>query len=286
MTLAPTVKLNGGVEMPHIGLGTWPMKSAEVDSVVNEAIGLGYRLIDTAYNYGNEIGVGVGIRRNGIAREELFVTTKVPGRHHGYKETLASLDESLEHLQLDYVDLYLIHWPNPITDKYVDTWKAFIDLQNDGKVRAIGVSNFKSHQIERLILETGVAPAVNQVQLYPAITQTALRDYNEQHGIVTESWSPLGLGANAVYFSGHKSFLDQPVIKSIADAHRKSTAQVILRWHIQLGLVPLPKSSNAKRLAENIDVFSFKLTNDEMAQLSALDDGSAEVADSDTYEEF
>ena len=213
------------------------------------------------------------------------VTTKVPGRHHGYDETRRSLDESLARLQLDYIDLYLIHWPNPSVGKYIDTWRAFIDLQKEGKARSIGVSNFKPAHLDRLLEETGVLPAVNQIQLYPAVTRVDERAYNEQLGIAVESWSPLGLGANAKYYGGNTSFLDIPVLRQIAQKHGKTTAQVILRWHVQQGLVPLPKSANSERLAQNIDVFSFQLDEDDMRQVSALDDGSADVADSDTHEE-
>ena len=193
MTMAPLQKLLDGNLIPQIGLGTWPMKDEEVASVINDAISMGYRLFDTAVNYGNERGVGEGLRSSGIPREDVFITTKVPGRHHGYDEAKRSLQESLDRMQLDYVDLYLIHWPNPLENKYIETWRALVDLQQEGKARSIGVSNFKPSHLDRIIEDSGVTPSVNQIQLYPAVTQVESRAYHEQHGIVTESWSPLGL---------------------------------------------------------------------------------------------
>lgn len=286
MALAPTLKLNDGNEIPHLGLGTWPMQDGEVASVIPQAIEAGYRLIDTAVNYSNEVGVGNGIRNADVQREQLFITTKVPGRHHGYDSTKQSLEESLQRMQLDYLDLYLIHWPNPKEDKFIDTWRAFVDLQKEGKVRSIGVSNFKPRHLDRLREETGVLPAVNQIQLYPAVIQEDERAFNEQLGIVVESWSPLGLGANAKYYDGNESFLDIPLLMELAQKYGKTTGQIVLRWHVQLGLIPLPKSSNPQRLADNIDVFSFKLEDADMERISSLDDGSANVADSDEHQEF
>jgi len=280
------LKLLDGNTLPHIGLGTWPMRDAEVANVVAEAIDIGYRLFDTAVNYDNEAGVAEGIRRNGIAREDVTVTTKVPGRDHGYESAKQSLDGSLQRMQFDYVDLLLIHWPNPNDDQYVDTWRAFVDLQKEGKVRSIGVSNFTPAHIERIVDVTGVLPSVNQVQLYPAMTRPVERKFHEERGIITESWSPLGLGANVKYYDGKRTFLDSPVIREISDAHGKSPAQVVLRGHVQQGLLPLPKSSNSQRLAQNLDVFSFSLTDTEMARLSTLDDSSASPADSDEHHEY
>jgi 2,5-diketo-D-gluconate reductase A len=281
----PALKLSDGNSLPHIGLGTWPMNDDEVARIIPQAVEMGYRLFDTAVNYGNEVGVGQGLRNSSVAREDLFVTTKVPGRHHGYDTTKQSLEESLRRLATDYVDLYLIHWPNPQEDKYVDTWRAFVDLQKEGKVRSIGVSNFKPAHLERLANEVGVLPVVNQVQLYPAVTRVEDRKFANEHETVVESWSPLGRGANEAYYGGSASFLEHPIFTQIAEAHGKTTGQIILRWHVQLGLVPLPKTSNAERLAQNIDVFSFSLTDDEMALISAIDDGRAKVADSDTHQE-
>ena len=283
---APQLKLSDGNLLPQIGLGTWPMKDKEVAEVIVNAVEAGYRLFDSAVNYGNEVGVGEGMRRSGLAREELYVTTKVPGRHHGYEETKRSLEDSLQRMNLDYVDLYLIHWPNPIEDKYVDTWRAFVDLQKEGKAQSIGVSNFKPAHIERIREATGVLPSVNQIQLYPAVTQQETRAYNDQNDIVTESWSPLGRGANVKFYGGSETFLDIPPIVAIAEEHDKTPAQIVLRWHVQLGLLPLPKTSNTQRLTQNIDVFSFELSEDEMSRLSALDDGTANIADSDIHQEF
>lgn len=286
MDLAPNLKLSDGAVLPRLGLGTYPMDDAEAARVIDEAINLGYRLFDSAVNYRNESGVGEGIRRNGIERDQVFITTKVPGRDHGYESTKRSLDQSLERMGLDYLDLYLIHWPNPIENKYVDTWRAFVDLQKEGKVRSIGVSNFKPAHLDRLRDETGVLPSVNQIQLYPGIARSESRTYHEQNGIVTESWSPLGRGANASLFGGSQTFLENPTINAIAGSHDKTAGQIVLKWHVQLGLLPLPKSSNPTRLAENLDVFSFELTEDEMAQLTAIDTGGVQPVDSDTHQEF
>jgi 2,5-diketo-D-gluconate reductase A len=286
MALAPTVKLNDGNEIPQFGLGTWPMKDDQIADVIPQAAEQGYRLIDTAVNYGNEVGVGRGIRAAGIPREELFVTTKVPGRHHGYDATKRSLEESLERMQLDYVDLYLIHWPNPKEDKYVATWRAFVDLQKEGKVRSIGVSNFKAAHLDRLRDETGVLPSVNQIQLYPSVSQIDASAYNEQLGIAVESWSPLGRGANAKYYGGDESYLDIPLLREVAAKYGKTTGQIVLRWHVQQGLIPLPKSSNVERLTANIAVFDFSLEDSDMQRISSLDDGRAEVANSDERQEF
>jgi 2,5-diketo-D-gluconate reductase A len=284
--LAPLVKMSDGNAIPQIGLGTWPMKDVEVADVIVDAIELGYRHLDTAVNYGNEVGVGDGVRRSGISREEMFITTKVPGRDHGYDETRRSLEESLERMQLDYIDLYLIHWPNPNVDKYVETWRAFIDAQKDGKVRSIGVSNFTPAHLSRLVSETGVMPAVNQIQLYPAIPQHESRSFHEQHDIVTESWSPLGLGANVAFHGGDRRFLEHPVLVDLATKYERSTAQILLRWHVQQGLVPLPKSSNRQRLADNIDVFSFSIASEDMDLMSTIDNDDVNIANSDVHEEL
>lgn len=282
----PELQLNDGNTMPAIGLGTWPMNDAGVAHVIPLAVASGFRLIDTAVNYRNESGVGIGVRSCGIARDELFITTKVPGRDHGFASTKHSLPRSLERMGLEYVDLYLIHWPNPLENKFVETWQAFVELQQEGLTRSIGVSNFKPAHIKRVIDETGVHPAVNQVQLHPGITQVSLRKYHETHGIVTEAWSPLGLGATGAYYNGDMRFLETPMLSRIAETHGVSSAQVVLRWHVQQGIVPIPKSSSPKRLQENINVFSFTLSEDEMRVINALNGGRAEVADSDKHQEF
>lgn len=273
---APTLALSSTVEMPQLGLGTWPMDDREAARVVPLAIEYGYRLFDTAARYGNERGVGAGMQAGGVAREELFVTTKLRGLHHGYDATLAAFDDSAARLGVDYVDLYLIHWPLPAKELYVQTWRAFVRLLDEGRVRAIGVSNFNPGHIDRLIGETGVVPSVNQVELHPYFAQPAVRAYDEGRGIVTQTWSPLGRAGDV---------LRDPVIHRIADAHDRTPGQVILRWHIQLGLAPVPKSSDPERLATNIRVFDLTLSDPEMAELNALDRGARQGGDPDTNDE-
>lgn len=270
--LIPTVTLANGVQMPALGLGTSPMNDAETETTVAAAIEAGYRLIDTAENYRNELGVGRGIRASGIDRDELFVTTKFNKNWHGYDEAQQAFAKSAERLGLDYVDLLLIHWPVPAQDRYVDGWRGMIKLLEDGKVRAIGFSNFKPAHIDRVIEATGVAPHVNQVQLHPGIPRGAERDYHAAHGIVTESWSPIARG---------NDLLNDSVIAGIANRHGKTPAQIVLRWHVQQGLVPIPKTSNRQRLAENIAVFDFELSAQDMQALGALDGGGVGAVDSD-----
>ena len=255
MVSIPTHTLNDGTKLPAIGLGTWPMNDAEAERAVSEALGLGYRLVDTATNYRNESGVGLGVARSGVPREEVVVTTKLPGRHHGYEETLASFEESRRRLALDYVDLYLIHWPLPRVDKYVDSWRAMVRLREDGLVRSIGVSNFTAEHIERLEKETGVLPSVNQIELHPFFPQDELRAFHAAKGILTESWSPLGRGTD---------LLDDPAVTGVADALGVTPGQVVLRWHTQLGAVPIPKSSDPERQRANLDVFGFELDPDQL----------------------
>ncbi|USQ85085.1 aldo/keto reductase [Streptomyces phaeoluteigriseus] len=255
----PTHTLNDGTTLPAIGLGTWPMDDAQAEQAVAGALGLGYRLIDTATNYRNETGVGRGIARADVPREEIVVTTKLPGRHHGYEETLASFEESRRRLGVDRVDLYLIHWPLPRVDKYVDSWRAMIKLREDGLVRSIGVSNFTPSHIERLEKETGVLPAVNQVEVHPLFPQDALRAFHESKGIVTESWSPLGRGS---------ALLDDPAVLSVAEAHDVTPGQAVLRWHLQLGAVPVPKSADPERQRANLEVFGFELDAPQMAAIA------------------
>ncbi|RPF30631.1 aldo/keto reductase [Streptomyces sp. TLI_185] len=255
MVSIPTHTLNDGTQLPAIGLGTWPMSDAEAERAVPEALGLGYRLVDTATNYRNESGVGLGVARSGVPREEVVVTTKLPGRHHGYEETLASFEESRRRLGLEYVDLYLIHWPLPRVDKYVDSWRAMVKLQEDGLVRSIGVSNFTAEHIERLEKETGVLPSVNQIELHPFFPQDELRAFHAAKGILTESWSPLGRGTD---------LLTDPAVTSVADALKVTPGQVVLRWHTQLGAVPIPKSSDPERQRANLDVFGFELDQEQL----------------------
>ncbi|WP_326732644.1 aldo/keto reductase [Streptomyces phaeochromogenes] len=276
MISIPVHTLNDGTRFPAIGLGTWPMSDAEAEGAVAEGLRLGYRLVDTATNYRNEAGVGLGVARSGVPREELVVTTKLPGRHHGYEETLASFEESRARLGLDYVDLYLIHWPLPRVGKYVGSWRAMIKLREEGLVRSIGVSNFTPEHIERLEKETGVLPSVNQIELHPHFPQDELRAFHTAKGVLTESWSPLGRGSG---------LLDDPVVVSIAEAHGVAPGQVVLRWHTQLGAVPIPKSSDPGRQCANLDVFGFELSP---AQMHAIADRAHERmgGDPDVHEEF
>jgi 2,5-diketo-D-gluconate reductase A len=270
---APTLLLNDGNSIPQIGLGTWPLSDEEVAPVIVTAIAAGYRHIDTAYRYGNERGVGQGIRDSGIRREDLFVTTKLDGAFQGNDRAIEGLDGSLRRLGLDYVDLLLIHWPLPQRDEYVSTWKTFEKLAAAGKARSIGVSNFKVAHIDRLLAEATIRPAVNQIQLNPRITRPELRAYDSAQGIVTVAWGPLGPGTD---------LLDDPAVAALAAKYGKTPAQVVLRWHIELGSVAIPKSANPARIAQNIDIFDFALTSDEIASISALDTGAEIGADSDT----
>jgi 2,5-diketo-D-gluconate reductase A len=270
--------------MPQLGFGTWGLSPLEARTAVAQAIGIGYRLIDTAEMYDNEEGVGLGLRDSGIPREELFVTTKLPGGGHGVQEAQDSLARSLERLGLDYVDLYLVHWPLPRQNCYVDAWRGLISLREQGLARAIGVSNFKPAHVERTVSDTGVIPDVNQIQLNPYVARDVSRAYDSEHGIVTQSWSPLGLGVHALLAeqSGASSLvLEDPVIVRIADEHGKHPAQVVLRWHMDLGLSLVTKSTNVDRMAQNLDVFDFALEPEQLAAISALDRGEAAAADSD-----
>jgi 2,5-diketo-D-gluconate reductase A len=273
MTLAPSISLNNGVLMPGLGLGTAPLADDEVRPAVRTALETGYRLIDTAERYGNEKGVGEGIRASGVPREELFVTTKLDGRFQGGERAVGGLDGCLDRLGLDYVDLLLIHWPLPHRGQYVDTWRTFERLLNAGRTRAIGVSNFKSAHLDALQSATDVVPAVNQIQLNPSVTRSALRAHHGQRAIVTQGYSPLSSGWNGLLH-------DRAILK-IAAGHDKEPAQVVLRWHIQLGVVPLPRSRRPDHIASNIDVFDFALTEREMASITALDRGEAAAAASD-----
>jgi 2,5-diketo-D-gluconate reductase A len=274
---APTIILANGVEIPALGLGTSPMNDSETERATIAAIEAGYRLFDTAENYRNEGGVGRGIRASGIDRAEVFITTKFNAQWHGIHEVETAWSKSANLLQVDYIDLLLIHWPNPKQDRYVDAWKGMIKLLEAGKVRSIGVSNFKPAHIDRLIAERGVTPHLNQIQLNPNAVRSEERAYHAAHGIVTESWSPLGSGR------GVGDLLKAPSITSAAKAHAKTPGQVVLRWHVQQGLLPVPKSSNPQRLAQNLSVFDFELSDAEMRAITALDRGGAGVMDSDKF---
>ncbi|MDQ4137243.1 MAG: aldo/keto reductase [Actinomycetota bacterium] len=273
----PDLQLNDGTTLPAIGLGTYGLRGPEGVESLASGIAAGYRLLDTALNYRNEQEVGEAVRGCGLDRSELLVTTKLPGRHHGYEETLASFEESRSNLGLDYVDLYLIHWPLPRVGKYLDSWKAMIELRDRGDVRSIGVSNFTPRLLTELIDETGVAPAVNQVELHPYFPQTELREFHARHGIVTESWSPL---------ARRRDVAREPVVQRIAAAHSVTPIQAVLRWHIQLGALPIPKSANPERQQANLDVFGFALSEAEIAEVSTLEDDRLWGADPETHEEF
>jgi 2,5-diketo-D-gluconate reductase A len=274
MTLSPLITLNDGHTIPQLGLGTWPLDNGQVATAVVHALEAGYRHIDTAVKYGNEEGVGKGLRASGVDRHEVFVTTKLDGQFQGQDRALAGLEGSLKRMRLDYVDLLLIHWPLPQRDEFISTWKTFERLQAEGKVRSIGVSNFKPAHLERLLAETDVVPAVNQIQLSPAITRAADREFDAKHGIVTESYSPLG-GSGA-------SLLQAPILARLGEKYGKTPAQVVLRWHIEQGLVAIPKSGNPERMRQNLEIFDFALDPQDLAELAALDEGPGAGNDSDS----
>jgi 2,5-diketo-D-gluconate reductase A len=272
---AETVTLAHGAVMPRLGLGTSPMNDRETERAVVEAIEAGYRLIDTAENYGNERGVGLGLKSSGVAREDLFVTSKFNKRWHGADLVEEALSRSCDRLGVDYVDLYLVHWPNPGQDRYVAAWQGLTRLLEDGRVRAIGTSNFKPAHLDRLLAETGVTPEVNQIQLNPFVTRAEARAYHLEHGIVTESWSPFG---------GHGAdVLSESRITELAERYEKTPAQIVLRWHLELGLVAIPKSSSPSRIRENMHVFGFELSAEDVAAISALDRGEGAAVDSDRF---
>ncbi|MFD3564259.1 aldo/keto reductase [Streptomyces sp. NPDC058686] len=259
----PPIILNNGVEMPQLGFGVWQVPDAEAETAVATALEAGYRSIDTAAIYGNEEGTGKAIVASGIARDQLFVTTKLWNADQGYDATLRAFDASLDKLGLDYLDLYLIHWPLPSKDSYVDTYKAFEKIYADGRAKAIGVSNFLPEHLERLLGETSIIPAVNQIELHPHLQQRAAREFHAEQGIATEAWSPLGQG---------KGLLEVPAIVAIAQKHGRTPAQIVLRWHVQLGNVVIPKSVTPSRIVENIDVFDFELDVEDIAAISALNE--------------
>jgi len=270
--LQSKVTLNSGYSMPWFGLGVYKVQEGrEVVDSVKTAIAHGYRSIDTAALYGNEEGVGQAVRESGVPREELFITTKVWNSDQGYDSTLQAFETSFNKLGLDYVDLYLVHWP--VKGKYKDTWRALEKLQQDGRVRSIGVSNFHIHHLEDLMKDASVKPAVNQVELHPLLNQAELRDYCKSQGIQIEAWAPLA--------QGH--LLDNEVLKTIGAKYGKSTAQVILRWDIQNEIVTIPKSVNPKRIVENADIFDFELTADEMAQIDGLNENRRFGGDPDNF---
>ena len=274
--MIPTVSLLDGTDFPELGLGTYTLRGeAGVEAMV-AAIRSGYRLLDSAVNYENEEEVGEAVRRSGI-RDELLITTKVPGRDHGFDETVKSAQRSLRRLGVERIDLYLIHWPNPSVDRYVETYRAMLALRDEGQVGSVGVSNFTEDMLARLIEETGVVPVVNQVEMHPYFPQEGLRAFHGAHGIRTESWSPL---------AKRSELLSEPVVGDVARAHGVSSTQAVLRWHTQLASTPIPKSADPDRQIENADVFGFALTDDEIDAISALARGRLWDADPDSHEEM
>jgi len=278
-SVLPPHTLNDGAVLPAVGFGTYPLRGADgVDAVVG-ALQAGYRLLDSAVNYENESEVGEALRRSGVPRDEVVVTTKLPGRAHAYDEAVASVRGSLGRLGLDRIDLQLIHWPNPSVGLYTEAWRALVDLQRDGLIRSIGVSNFTPAHLERIVEETGVVPAVNQVELHPWFPQAELRAVHARMGVLTESWSPLGK-ASAPFA--------EPAVTGAAQRHGVTPAQVVLRWQVQLGAVPLPKSATRSRQEQNLDLAGFSLTDEEVAAITGLGrpDGRLFDGDPDTHEEM
>jgi 2,5-diketo-D-gluconate reductase A len=268
----PSLTLNDSTTIPQLGLGTWQVPAEDAERVVSEALEIGYRHVDTAQMYGNEEAVGQAVRESGLSRDEVFVTTKLANDRHGDPE--AALDESLKRLGMDHVDLFLIHWPRPQDGRYVETWRGFERLAADGRARAIGVSNFQIPHLERLAAETGTVPAVNQIELHPLFPQADLRAYHRENAIATEAWSPIAQGGD---------LLDDPRLGEMAGRHHKSPAQVVLRWHVQLGNIVFPKSVTPSRIAENIDVFDFELSAQDMAVIDGLDTGAWLGPDPDRF---
>jgi 2,5-diketo-D-gluconate reductase A len=269
----PVVTLRDGAKIPQMGFGVFQVPPEDTAAVVDKALATGYRHVDTAAAYENEAGVGQALRASGLDRGDVFITTKCFNDDHGYEQATRALRASLDRLEMDYVDLYLIHWPVPSQDRYVETWKAFIEAQEHGLVRSIGVSNFQPAHLERLVQETGVTPSINQVELHPRLGQQGLRRTHADLGVVTEAWSPLAQG----------EVLDDPVITSIAEAHERTPGQVVLRWHIQLGNVVIPKSVTPDRIQQNLHVFDFELSDEEMSDIESLDVGERTGPDPDTF---
>jgi 2,5-diketo-D-gluconate reductase A len=264
MSTVPSLVMNNGLQIPQLGFGVFLVPPEETKQAVTEALEAGYRLIDTAQGYRNEEGVGAAIAESIVPRDELFITTKLTNSEQGYDTTLAAFDGSMDKLGIDVLDLFLIHWPQPMFDQYVETWRAFEKLLADGRVRSIGVSNFEIPHLQRLLAETDVTPVVNQIELHPEFPQEELREFHQEHGIVTESWGPLGQG---------KGLLENPQIVEVAQRKDRTPAQVVLRWHVQLGCVVIPKSVNPDRIRENINIFDFELDDADMAEISKVRTG-------------
>ncbi|NLR10026.1 MULTISPECIES: aldo/keto reductase [Lactobacillaceae] len=279
MTEIPTVTFNDGQQMPALGLGTFQVRGGQGVNQILTAIKDGYRSLDSATNYDNEGAVGEAIRRSGLPRSAFFVTSKLPGKYHRYADATMAIQESLYRMGLDDFDLFLIHWPLPKRDHYVEAWQALIDAQSRGLIRSIGVSNFEPEHLDRLVKKTGVTPAVNQVEVHPYWNNQRLLTADQQRGIVTEAWSPLGRGSAA---------LKEPLIQKLAKKYAKNVGQIILRWHVQRGIVPIPKASNLLHQRSNLDIFDFNLTPEEMTAINALSraDGRLEGQDPNEYEEF
>lgn len=272
---APTALLRHGVAMPMFGLGTYPMDDAECERSIPTAVDVGYRLFDTAENYGNEVGVGRGIKASGIPREEVFVCSKFNAQWHGRALVVEACQRSLDRLGLDYLDLFLIHWPNPKQDQYVDAWLGLCDLFEQGLLKAIGTSNFMPVHLDRIIAESDVVPHVNQIQMSPVVARKVQRDYDVAHAIATQSWSPLG--------GNGPNVLDNETINRIATKHGRTAAQIALRWHVEVGSTPIAKTSEPTRMAENLAVFDFALSDDDLAAIAAIDLGEGAHFDPEEF---
>ncbi len=273
MTAVPTITLNNGVEIPQLGFGVFQIDPSETKDATLSALDVGYRHIDTAEMYGNEKEVGEAVRASGLDRGDLFVTSKLNNGHHDYDDALKAFDQTLSDLDIEYLDLFLVHWPLPDVGSYVDTWRAMEKMYESGNVKAIGVSNFQPHHLRRIHGETSVTPAVNQVECHPYLTNDEVRAFDAEHGIATEAWSPIAQGA----------VLDDPVVLEVAKAHDRTPAQVVLRWHVQLGNIVFPKSVTPSRIRENLELWDFELTGDEVARLSALNQDRRIGPDPDTF---
>ncbi|MDQ4008730.1 MAG: aldo/keto reductase [Actinomycetota bacterium] len=273
MSAVPTVRLNNDVTIPQLGFGVFQVEPNDTKAATLTALEVGYRHIDTAEMYGNERQVGEAIRESGVDRDDVFVTSKLSNRYHAHDDALSAFDQTLKDLGFDYLDLFLVHWPLPDVGDYVETWRVMEEIHRSGRVKAIGVSNFQQHHLQRLLDETDTVPAVNQIEVHPYLVQDGLRAFNREHGIATEGWSPIAQGR----------VLDDPVLVRIAATHGKSAAQVTLRWHIQRGDIVFPKSVTRSRVEENLDIFDFELTGDDMDAISALNRDERVGPDPDTF---
>jgi diketogulonate reductase-like aldo/keto reductase len=269
----PSIALNDGESIPQLGFGVFQVPPDDTERCVSEALEAGYRSIDTAEAYGNEAGVGKAIAASGLSRNEIFVTTKVFNTHHGREKTETAIARSLERLGLDQLDLYLIHWPVPVNALYAETWQTLVELRDDGKTRSIGVSNFKEQHLSRIISDSGVTPAVNQIELHPYLQQSALREFHQRHKIATEAWSPIAQG----------DVLDDPTVVAIAERIDKTPAQVVLRWHVEIGNIVIPKSVTPERIQSNFEIFDFELAADDVAEIAAIDRHQRRGPDPDTF---